>query len=159
MIDTYIQQQIINRLSKGLPICEHPYLELAQDFGVEESELIAFLQDALEDGTIKRMGFIVNHHKIGFKSNAMVVWDIPDNEVDKVGELLGNQTKITLCYQRPRRLPDWPYNLFTMIHGKHRPEVIDYLQKVVDENDLNMYPRDVLFSTKKFKQTGAKYYG
>lgn len=159
MIEHTLQQQILDRLSKGLPVCEHPYAEIADDYDIEETDLLAFIRDSLEQGIIKRLGMVVNHHKVGFIANAMVVWDVPDNEVDKIGELLGKQDKVTLCYQRPRRLPEWPYNLFTMIHGKQRSQVLNEIQQIIQHNNLQTYPKDILFSCKKFKQTGARYYG
>ncbi|MCW8878429.1 MAG: hypothetical protein OQK04_10075 [Kangiellaceae bacterium] len=159
MIDAYQQKQILNRLSKGLPLCEHPYAELAIDYGVDEAEIINFLKRSLANHTLKRIGAVVNHHKLGYSSNAMVVWNVPDNRVDDIGELLGSQSKVTLCYQRPRKLPDWPYNLFTMIHGKCRQQVLDYLELIVTQNNLQQFQPQALFSTKQYKQTGASYYG
>ena len=100
---------------------------------------------------------VVNHHNIGYTANAMVVWDVPNNKVDSIGELLGNQNKVTLCYQRPRRLPGWTYNLFTMIHGKNKQQVLEQIDEIVSSNQLQSLPKDILFSCKKFKQTGAMY--
>ena len=159
MIDEYLQKQILSRLSSGLPICEHPYAELAMDYGVNEAELIEFLEESLANQRLKRIGAVVNHHKLGYSSNAMVVWNVPDKIVDEIGGLLGSQSKVTLCYQRPRKLPDWPYNLFTMIHGKCRQQVLDYLELIVTQNNLQHFHPKALFSTKQYKQTGARYYG
>ena len=85
----YQQKQILSRLSIGLPVCEHPYAELAMDYGVDEAELIEFLKQSLANQKLKRIGAVVNHHKLGYSSNAMVVWNVPDNIVDEIGELLG----------------------------------------------------------------------
>jgi len=153
-----IQRQILSRLSKGLAISEFPYQALANELGILESDLLAFIRHSVEQGLVKRIGCVVNHHKVGYRANAMVVWNIPDEQVDTIGERLAREPKVTLCYQRPRRLPEWPYNLFTMIHGKHREQVLKSLQEIVNENELGLYPRDVLFSTRKFKQTGARFH-
>lgn len=157
MISTANQNYILKKLSQGLTICEHPYLELANELAIDENDVIAFINESLSQSKIKRVGFVVNHHKVGYSSNAMVVWDVPDNKVDEVGTLLGEQEKVTLCYQRPRRLPGWPYNLFTMVHGKDRAEVLAQIEQIVVNNRLEKYSRDILFSSKKFKQTGARY--
>lgn len=159
MIDECLQRKILSRLSAGLPICEHPYAELAKDYDIEEAELIEFLKTSLTNQKLKRIGAVVNHHKLGYCSNAMVVWDVPDGIVDEVGELLGAQSKVTLCYQRPRKLPEWPYNLFTMIHGKCRLQVLEYLESITALNNLQQFQPQALFSTKQYKQTGARYYG
>jgi siroheme decarboxylase len=157
MISTDKEKALFDSLSKGLPICEFPYLELSKQLGLEEVEVLNFISNSLECGKIKRIGMVVNHHKLGYTANAMVVWDVPDGKVDSVGETLGNQDKVTLCYQRPRRLPDWSYNLFTMIHGKNKQQVLDQIDEIVSSNQLQSLARDVLFSSRKFKQTGARY--
>jgi len=157
MITRAIEQSLLDRLSKGLPICEFPFKALAEEFSVEESEVIDFYQASLKNNTTKRIGMVLNHHKLGYRSNAMVVWDVSDEEVDQVGELLGKEEKVTLCYQRPRRQPHWPYNLFTMIHGKCREQVLSEIEAIRKRNQLTNLNHDVLFSTKKFKQTGARY--
>ncbi len=157
MIPEEKKLNILDVLSAGIPVVEYPYKELAKQFNLQESELLGFIQDAITDGKIKRMGMVLNHHKLGFVANAMVVWDVPDCVVDKVGNILGKQKCVTLCYQRPRQLPEWRYNLFTMIHGKKRQEVLAHLSQIIDNNALHEYPRDVLFSVRKFKQGGARY--
>ena len=158
MMDKILQQKITNLLSKGLPISEYPYAVLADKLGVDEESLLNFIRQSVDEGVFRRIGMVVNHHKIGYQANAMVVWDVPDEEVDRIGELLGRQEKITLSYRRPRVLPDWPYNLFTMVHGKHRPQVLAEIQAIIQKNNLQNYARDILFSYKKFKQTGARFY-
>lgn len=148
---------ILDKLSQGLPICEHPYLALSNELGIKEDDLLDFINDSLESGSIKRMGCVLNHHKLGYTANAMVVWNVPDERVNELGETLGEQSKVTLCYQRPRVEKQWPFNLFTMIHGKNRKDVLNYLDSMVEKNKLTNIQKAVLFSTKKFKQTGARY--
>jgi len=87
----------------------------------------------------------------------MVVWDIPDEQVAGYGHCLGKFSHVTLCYQRPRHLPHWPYNLFTMIHGRNRKEVLANVEAIANECGLSKAPREVLFSGKRFKQRGARY--
>ncbi len=157
IIDEVTQQAILHELSSGLDICEEPYAKLAKKFDISEQQLLDFVSTSLEKGLIKRLGVVVNHHKVGYVANAMVVWDVADDLVEQMGELLGKQSKVTLCYQRPRRLPDWPYNLFTMVHGKQREAVIAEIDRIVRDNRLDNVPREILFSTRKFKQTGAHY--
>jgi DNA-binding Lrp family transcriptional regulator len=106
---------------------------------------------------IKRMGVIVRHRALGYRANAMVVWDVPDSELERIGRLLAAETCVTLCYQRPRRLPDWPYNLFCMIHGRERDIVLRRLAQIIEFHGLQAIPRSVLFSSRSFKQRGAHY--
>lgn len=148
---------LISALSDGLPLVSHPYRAVAAQLGMDEAEVIARIQAMRESGIIRRFGIIVRHHELGFKANAMSVWSIPDAEVSAVGRLLGDAPEVTLCYRRPPRLPDWPYNLFCMIHGRDRAAVEETIRALVGRFDLGRYPHAVLFSTRRFKQTGARY--
>lgn len=149
--------QLIAEIQGGLPLSSHPYAEIGARIGLDEQSVIERIDAMLADGVIKRLGIVVRHHELGYTANAMVVWDVPDERVDELGERLGALDCITLCYQRPRRLPDWPYNLFCMIHGQDRTKVLAYIDRLVESQDLGDIPHKVLFSGRRFKQRGARY--
>ncbi|CAA7615709.1 Protein NirL [Candidatus Terasakiella magnetica] len=149
--------RLISALGDGLALVERPYLVLGQSLGMAEDEVIARIQAMKDCGIIRRFGIIVRHHELGFRANAMSVWDIPDHQVAEVGRILGDSPEVTLCYRRPRRLPDWPYNLFCMIHGRDRPAVEAAIAALVERYGLGSHAHAVLFSTRRFKQTGARY--
>ena len=109
------------------------------------------------DSDIKRFGVIVRHRKLGYRANAMVVWDIADEQVAYVGKCMGRYEFVPLCYHRPRRLPDWPYNLFCMIHGRDAEDVKRQVELIAEQCDLKNIPRDILFSGRCLKQRGAHY--
>jgi DNA-binding Lrp family transcriptional regulator len=111
----------------------------------------------IDAGIIKRLGVVVRHHELGYRANAMVVWDVPDERVDVLGQQLGRQDCVTLCYRRPRRLPDWPYNLFCMVHGRDRDDVRACIGRMAEGLGLETVPHTVLFSGRRFKQRGARY--
>ena len=100
---------------------------------------------------------MVKHRKLGFKANAMVVWNIADDKVNEVAALLSSCPEVSLCYRRPRRLPDWPYNLFCMIHGTDRAIVIAQITAMTQQFGLEDVAKDILFSFKAYKQQGARY--
>ncbi|HJN25513.1 MAG TPA: AsnC family protein, partial [Rhodospirillales bacterium] len=102
-------------------------------------------------------GLIVRHHELGYKANAMTVWNIDDDKVAEVGRCFGKFDFVTLCYRRPRRLPDWPYNLFCMVHGQERDAVLEQVEQLAEKSGAAAVGRDVLFSTRRFKQRGARY--
>jgi DNA-binding Lrp family transcriptional regulator len=87
----------------------------------------------------------------------MVVWDIPEQKIKQLGQQLGQLEFVTLCYRRPRRLPDWRYNLFCMIHGHDREEVMARVDEMRKGTGLQDAAYEVLFSTRRFKQCGARY--
>lgn len=159
MNNVKLEQQLLRILAVGLPVSENPYQLLAEQLATTEQWVIERIDSFLEQGIIKRLGFVVNHHMVGYRANAMVVWDIPDDEVDNIGRVLGREARVTLCYRRPRRLPQWPYNLFTMVHGTNRQEVIAQLEEIVQRNKLAAYPNDLLFSQRQLKQTGSRALG
>jgi siroheme decarboxylase len=150
-------RELIAAIQGGLPLVAKPYAAIAAQLGLTEKEVIARLQQLQAAGLIKRMGVVVRHRALGYRANAMVVWDIPDAEVERIGGLLADETCVTLCYQRPRRLPEWRYNLFCMIHGRERDSVLRRLEQIVAYHGLEKIPHSVLFSGRSFKQRGAHY--
>jgi len=149
--------QLVAAIQGGLPLVEHPYAEVGEQIGLTESEVIHRIDKMKQSGIIKRLGVIVRHHELGYVANAMVVWDIPDEELDHVGKQLGLQPCVTLCYERPRRLPEWPYNLFSMVHGTSQSGVIQRISGMIDDLGLDGIDYQVLFSGQRFKQRGARY--
>lgn len=148
---------LVGALCNGLALTPCPFLELAQTVGMEEDEVIARLKAMTDAGIIRRMGVIVRHRELGYRANAMVVWDIPDPEVEAAGRRLGACSEVTLCYRRPRRPPGWSYNLFTMVHGRDRAEVEAAIEAMAAREGLGHHLRETLFSTRRFKQCGARY--
>ncbi len=152
------KSDFISMIQTGLAISERPYSTLAQQTGLTEEAVISRIQDLIEQSTIKRFGVVVRHHELGYHANAMCVWDVPDNLVETLGERLAQSPHVTLCYQRPRRLPQWSYNLFCMIHGKSRETVLKHISDLIERHALGDLPHAVLFSRRRFKQRGAYYH-
>jgi DNA-binding Lrp family transcriptional regulator len=148
---------LVSVLAEGLPLVSHPYRAVGAGLGMDEDEVITRIQAMRDAGIIRRFGIIVRHHELGFRANAMSVWSIPEGVVSGIGRLLGDAPEVTLCYRRPPRLPEWPYNLFCMVHGRDRPAVEQIIRDLVERFGLDSYPHAVLFSTRRFKQTGARY--
>jgi len=154
-----IDIRLLDALADGLAVCERPYRELGQRVGLSERAVIERLAALRDAGIIRRFGVIVDHRALGYTANAMVVWDIADEDVGEAGRRLADQDGVGLCYQRPRRLPEWPYNLFAMIHGRDRRAVLSRIEAIAAACGLEDAPRAVLFSRRRFKQCGARYPG
>jgi len=157
MVLTDTDRQLIAVIQHGLPLTPRPYAAIGRHLGLSESEVTARLASMQADGLIKRLGVVVRHRALGYRANAMVVWDVPEDDAARVGGLLAEEDCVTLCYQRPRRLPDWPYNLFCMIHGREREAVLRRLGQLIDRHGLEGIGHEVLFSVRSFKQRGAHY--
>jgi len=152
-------RRLLAALERGLDVVPRPFAALAATAGLTEEEAIRRVAALAEQGIIRRFGLIARHHELGYRANAMVVWNIPDERVDAVGARMAEFSFVTLCYRRPRCLPDWPYNLFCMIHGKERTVVEGQVEQLADELGLNGTPCEALFSVRRFKQEGARYFG
>lgn len=150
-------RKLLAALADGLTLEPRPYLRLGAEAGLSEADVIARVRRLLESGVLKRMGIVVRHHELGYRSNAMVVWDVPDARVAAAGRALAALPFVTLCYRRPRVLPDWPYTLFAMIHGRDRGVVETQVEEATRAAGLEGCPRAVLFSRRRFKQRGARY--
>ena len=144
-------------LEQGLPHVAQPYLAIAEQIGASQAQVLAQVSQWQEEGLIKRFGVVVKHRKLGFNANAMVVWNIADEQIDSVAQLLSSCEEVSLCYRRPRRLPDWPYNLFCMIHGTNRQVVLAQIEAMTEKHSLQAVQKDILFSFKAYKQQGARY--
>ncbi|MBF0125188.1 MAG: AsnC family protein [Magnetococcales bacterium] len=151
------QQQLVSAIQEGLPLLPRPYLAIGERMGWSEAEVIAGLQQLQQQGIIRRMGLIVRHHELGYRANAMVVWNIPDPLIVDTAQRLTQFDFISLCYQRRRCLPHWPFNLYCMIHGQARQQVLAQIDHMVQQCQLTHLPREVLFSQRRFKQRGAYY--
>lgn len=147
------QETLVGALQNGLPVIPRPFAAL----GLPEPQAIAAIGRWIEEGVIKRFGIVVRHHELGYTANAMAVWDVPDAEVSELGRRMAESGKVTLCYRRQRSLPDWPYNLFCMVHGRDRDDVIARIAALGEHCGMQACPHQVLFSRRRFKQRGAHY--
>ncbi|WP_336135299.1 Lrp/AsnC family transcriptional regulator [Natronomonas amylolytica] len=153
---TDLDKALLLEIQDGFPLSKTPYRDIASAVDAPVEDVLAAIEALREDGCIKRIGCIVNHVVTGFDANCMVVWDVPDDDLDELGEEVGRLPYVTLCYHRPRRPEQgWSYNLFTMIHGRE-PEAVD---AKIDELAAEYLPveHERLYSTETLKQTGARY--
>ncbi|MFC7175958.1 Lrp/AsnC family transcriptional regulator [Halosegnis marinus] len=151
-----LDRRLLLEIQDGFPLSATPYRDVADALDADVTEVLAAVERLLADGCIKRVGCVVNHVVTGFDANCMVVWDVPDDELDARGEAVGSLPYVTLCYHRPRRPEqDWPYNMFTMVHGREEAAV----EAVIDElaADHLSFDHERLRSTATLKQTGAQY--
>lgn len=156
MIDA-IDFQLIAAVQAGLPIAARPYAAIAAQLALSEQEVINRLMSLKTQGLIKRWGVVVKHRQLGYRANAMIVMDIPDDDVAVVGKRISQQECVNLCYQRPRQGETWPYNLYCMIHGKSRDLVLQQWAALQQSCGLSGIAFEVLFSRRCFKQRGALY--
>ena len=153
---TAAERAIVQAMQKGLPLVAEPYAELARSIGMSEAELVSRLREMLADGRVRRIGAVPNHYALGYRANAMSVWDLADEAVDALGARIGALPFVTHCYRRPRRLPHWRYNLFAMVHGRSRDETEEKLARIRAALGDAARASDVLYSVRILKKTGLR---
>ena len=151
-----IDRAIIVATQGGLPLVARPYHVIAERLQLDPEELMARMRRLQTVGVIRRLGVVPNHYAIGYKANGMSVWDVPDERVDELGEAVGGFEFVSHCYCRPRRLPQWPYNLFAMVHGKSRDEVERQVAQIAAFLGEQARSHAVLYSTRILKKTGLR---
>lgn len=154
-IDT-IDRAIIKATQGGLPLVPEPYAAVAADLGLDEGELWRRLERMQRDGVIRRIAVAPNHYALGMTANGMSVWDVADDRIADLGPQVGALDFVSHCYERPRALPDWPYNLFAMIHGESREEVEQKRAQVAALLGPACRGGDILYSTRILKKTGLR---
>jgi DNA-binding Lrp family transcriptional regulator len=151
-----VDRRLIAATQSGLPLVAEPYRAVARDIGVADEEVLARLRRLLNDGAIRRIGAIPNHYALGLTANGMSVWDVTDAAVGDIGVQVGALDFVSHCYERPRHLPLWPYNLFAMVHGRSRAEVHDKVAEIAALIGPAARAHDILFSTRILKKTGLR---
>lgn len=151
-----LDYQLITAVQAGLPIAARPYALIAERLALSEQQVLERLAKLKAQGLIKRWGVVVKHRQLGYRANAMIVMNVPDQQVAELGRLISQHNVVNLCYQRPRQ-PGWPYNLYCMIHGKSRETVLEQWAIVRQTCGLDDVDWEVLFSRRCFKQRGALY--
>lgn len=140
----------------GLPICEHPYLEISKKLSISEAEVVRRLAEMAAVGFIRKNAVATNHYKLGYLHNAMSVWNIEPSKLDKIGQIFQSFGFISHCYERPRIPPEWNYNLFAMVHGRSRDEVEEKIQLMKERINNDFIEMTLIYSTKILKKTGIR---
>jgi siroheme decarboxylase len=152
-------RRIIVATQTGLPLTPRPYHAVAETLGLAPDEVMVRLRRLAEIGAIRRIGCVPNHYALGIRANGMSVWDVPDGEVSALGRRIGSLDFVSHCYHRPRHPPQWPYNLFAMVHGRDRAEVERQVRLIADDLGAACRGHDILYSTRILKKTGLRLEG
>lgn len=150
-------KRVVAALQDGIPLVERPFAELARRLEIDEAEPLTTTRALLACGDVRRFGAVLAHRRLGFTHNAMCVFAVEGAAADVAGERLAELPFVTLCYQRRAAPPRWPYTLYCMIHGRHEHEVRAQAEQAARVAGLADAPREVLISTRCFKQRGAHY--
>ncbi len=147
--------KIIKIIQKDLPHSLTPFKEISKKLNISEDEIIEIIKKLKKDNVIRRFGAILYHQRAGIKGNGMIVWNVPDDKVENIGEKFASFKEVTHCYERPR-FKNWNYNLYTMVHGKDRKEIENFAKKLSNISGIKDYR--ILFSIKEFKKSSMEYF-
>ena len=149
-------RRLVLATQAGVPLVSRPYAAIGVALGLSEETVLERMTRLAQLGVIRRIGAVPNHYKLGYRANGMSVWDIDDGQVDELGEKIGALPFVTHCYRRPRRLPEWPYNLFVMVHGQDRAEVERKVGVIAALVGKCLRQHAVLYSKRILKKTGVR---
>ena len=149
------EKELIRHLQDDLPLTPAPYAEIAAAVGMDEAEVLKKVQQWQTDGTIRRLGAMVRHQRLGYNANAMTAWDVPDGRVEEVGKALAAAREVSHCYERPRA-DGWKYNVFAMIHAGTDQECQQVAQGLARQVGIDSF--ELLFSTREFKKISMRYF-
>ena len=142
---------LVRLTQEDLPLVPRPFEELGKRAGLSEEEVLSWLKEGLETGLIRRFAGLVRHIRAGLKGNVMVAWRVPEERIEEVGKALAGERKVTHCYER-KTYPDWPYNLYTMVHAKDEKEALLTVTHLASKHEIEDYlPLKTLKELKKIR--------
>jgi len=155
LVPTDEDKEFIRQLQKDMEIVDRPFQKAAKNLGMTEEQIFEKLHHYEEIGVMRRYAAILRHREAGFTANGMIVWKVPEERITEVGTKLGAFPQVSHCYERPV-YPDWPYNVFSMIHCKSFDEAGEVAGQIQKQIDVDEYK--ILFSAKEFKKTRVEYF-
>lgn len=150
-----LDKKVILALQRDLEVCPQPFLEIAEFVGIPEADLLAVIQSLMERGYIRRFGATLRHQQSGYEANALIAWAVAEADLKRIGKHLAGLRAVTHCYAR-RPASTWPYNLYTMIHGRTREECVKIAARMAAETGIDHY--EMLFSEIELKKTTMRYF-
>ncbi len=152
---TDLEQKVILALQRDLEVTPRPFLEVAEQLGVPEDELLAAIRSLMDQGYIRRFGATLRHQQSGYAANVLVVWRVRESDLSALGRKMAAYRKVSHCYARATA-PSWPYNLYTMIHGRSPEECARIAARMGKETGIADY--QMLFSETELKKTTMRYF-
>lgn len=145
----------IRLLQRDLPLVPCPFEALASEADYGEERLLELAEELLRTKRMRRFAAVLHHRRAGFRANAMGVWVVPEERIEEIGQQMASFKAVSHCYQRPT-YPDWPYSVFTMIHGRHSDDCVAVTRAISEATGITEY--DLLYSTKEYKKTRVRYF-
>jgi DNA-binding Lrp family transcriptional regulator len=150
------EREVVRALQGPLPVVERPFAPAAAHLGISEEELVEKVREFDREGVIRRVSAVLRHRRAGFTANGMACWAIPEEQIEHAGQTAAAFPEVSHCYHRPAYPPDWPYTLFTMVHGREQEEVEAVIERI--HQVIGPVEHSVLYSTKEYKKQRVRYF-
>jgi siroheme decarboxylase len=142
--------RVLQAIPYDFPVCENPYVNIAKEAGIGEAELINILKELRSKGIIRRVAAILYHRRAAYMFNAMVVWEVREEEVERIGKMMASVPEVSHCYEREKG-NYWEYNIFTMIHGRRLEDCTGVIRRIAEMTGIDKY--EIFLSKREFKKT------
>ena len=152
---TELDKNIVRVLQGDFPLVAEPYKVLAKQAGVTEELFLERIKEMQATKKIRKMGAVLRHREVGFNANVLVAWEVPQDRLDEIARNMAQSPAVTHCYDR-NTAPDWPYNLYTMVHGHSREECEQVVKDLGKANGVSSHV--MLYSKHEWKKTAMKYF-
>ncbi len=150
-----LDKKIIRITQEEFPLVAQPYKEIAARVGIAEEELLKRLRSYKRAGKIRKVGAVLRHREVGFAANSLCVWVVPEERLEEVGALMAMNPSVSHCYDR-ETVPEWQYNMYTMIHAHTREECVAIAKRIAKQTKIDDYL--MLYSVKEWKKTSMRYF-
>jgi DNA-binding Lrp family transcriptional regulator len=140
---------------EDLPLEERPFAAEGDLIGCDEAEMLELLSSFKQRNLMRRFAAVMNHRSAGYKANAMGVWAVPDERLEEIGPQMAGFAHVSHCYRRPT-YDDWPYSVFTMVHGHTARDCEDTIAAIRAETGIDEYA--LLWSVKEYKKVRVRYF-
>ena len=150
-----LEVRTIQLCQDDLPLVPRPFAVQAEKLGITEAELLAILHSFTERKLMRRFAAVMNHRNAGFKANAMGVWAVPEDDLEAIGPQMAGFAAVSHCYRRPT-YDDWPYTVFTMVHGRSARDCEATINAIASETGVSEYT--LLWSIKEYKKVRLRYF-
>nr|WP_321267458.1 Lrp/AsnC family transcriptional regulator [uncultured Sulfurimonas sp.] len=152
---TPLHHEIVHRAQYDIEMVSEPFKNIISELNINYDKFFSILQELQEAGIMRRFASILNHRKAGFNANAMVVWDVDEANGEEIGATAAAFSAVSHCYLRPK-YANWPYNLFTMVHGKNEEETNAIIAEMAEEIESKSHMP--LYSSREFKKIRIEYF-
>jgi len=149
------EKRLIGELQQDIPVVNEPFAEIGKRVGLSGEQVLEKIQSWKREGLIRRFGSVLRHYKAGIATNVMIVWKVPAQRTPEVGPIMASFAAVSHCYERPV-LPDWPYNLYTMVHATGKDECRQIAGEIARKTGIDDY--QLLFSSKEYKKSSMEYF-